>query len=228
MAEARGQCDGRAMDGRPRSASVERLSRIRRASVRLSVPRPPSIRHKVEIRLIFGLMTDGRRMRGGQTSSRDGCIRPSVHRVSVALLSRLRRAAGAHPSHIRRLSAAQPPSIRHKAEISVVKTSLHRRCVVAMWSGRCLRRHRSRRIIVACSSRRRRTGVALSSHRRRIVVASSSHRRRAVVTTSSCSRGLSCLLLTNVGSSQNPARAVQKLKARQHVNPEMASSEKEA
>ena len=132
-------------------------------------------------------MTVGRRAPDGQTTLARGCatdaVRPSVHRVSVALPSRLRRTAAAHPSRIRRLSAVQPPSIRHKAEINVVKTSLHGRRVVAMWSSRCLRRRlrRSRRIIVACSSRRHRTVVAPSSHRRRIVVASSPCRRRNVV-----------------------------------------------
>ena len=135
-------------------------------------------------------MTAGRRAPDGQTTLARGCatdaLWPSVHRVSVALPLRLCCAAGAHPSCIRRLSAAQPPSIRHKAEISVVKTSLHRRRVVAMWSSRCLRRRRrrSRRIIVACSSRRRCTVVALSS----TVVARSSHRCRIVVASSPCRR----------------------------------------
>ena len=178
-AEARRQCDGRAMDGRPvrpsrvcllasvvcpsrpppsirHKAEIRlisalrrmdggcaadgrrmcRRSPVRRASAappsrvrRLSAAQPPSIRHKAEIKPYFGLMTDGRRARDGQTTlARRMCDRratdalwSSVHRASVALPWRLRCAAAAHPSRNRRLSAAQTPSIRHKAEISLIR-----------------------------------------------------------------------------------------------------------
>ena len=105
---------------------------IRRASVSLrasSVRRAPAV-HPSQGRNkpYFGLMTDGRRARDGQTTlARRMCDRratdalwSSVHRASVALPWHLRCAAAAHPSRNRRLSAAQTPSIRHKAEIDLI------------------------------------------------------------------------------------------------------------
>ena len=133
-------------------------------------------------------MTAGRRAPDGQTTLARGCatdtLRPSVHRVSVALLSRLRRTAAAHPSHIRRLSAVQPPSIRH---IRPKSASSKRLCIVgvSLQCGQVVVFVAVAVAVVASSSRARCAVVALSSHRRRIVVASSSHRppcrRRNVV-----------------------------------------------
>ena len=191
--------DARWTDDREVRPSIALPSHCRSRLRRAAAKHPSSVRRAAAVhpsegrnKPYFGLMTAGRRAPDGQTTLTRGCatdaLWPSVHRVSVALPSRLCRAAGAHPSCIRRLSAAQPPSIRHKAEISVVKTSLHRRRVVAMWSSLCLRRRRSRRIIVACSSHARRAVVALSSHCRRTVVAPSSHRCRIVVASSPCRR----------------------------------------
>ena len=145
-AEARRQCDGRAIDGRPKCirrvsvriccASVVCPSRARRPSVRpkeglfrpydgwtaaarrtddgcatvareprvrrLSAVQPPRSRHKAEISLIyFGLMTDGRRARGGQTTDvRRPAARPPHLRRTSANSSSV-RARSRRPSVIR-------------------------------------------------------------------------------------------------------------------------------
>ena len=152
-----------------------------------------------------GCAGDRRRMRDGRPSATRlaGCVtdalRSSVHRASVALPSQPRRAAAesaAHPLRVRRLSCAQPPSIRHNAEISVVKMSSHRRRVIAIWSSLCpgcrrvhfAQSSHNRRMLVAPSSHRRRTVVASLLHRRHVVAVSSSHRRRTVVASSQCRR----------------------------------------
>ena len=131
-------------------------------------------------------MTAGRRGPDGQTTLARGratdALRPSVHRVSVALPSCLRRAAGAHPSRI----VVCPLRSRRPSVISPKSASSKRLCIVGV-SSQCGQVVVFVAVaVVASSSHARRAVVALSSHRRRIAVASSSHRRRAVVTTSSC------------------------------------------
>ena len=132
-------------------------------------------------------MTAGRRGPDGQTTLARGCatdaLRPSVHRVSVALPSRLRRAAGAHPSRI----VVFPLRSRRPSVISPKSAWSKRLCIVGVSSqcGRVVVFVAVAVAVVASSSHARRAVVALSSHRRRTVVASWSHRRRIVAVPSS-------------------------------------------
>ena len=124
-------------------------------------------------------MTDGRRARDGQTTlARRMCdrrARSSVHRASVALLWRLRCAVAAHPSRNRRLSAAQPPSIRHKAEISLIIFRPY-----DAWTAGARRTDDARA--------RMRDGCTSASHCRRASAALPPHIRRASVVCPPCSR----------------------------------------
>ena len=123
----------------------------------------------------FGFVTAGRRGPDGQTTLARGCatdaLRPSVHRVSVALPSRI----VVCPLRSHRPSVISPKSASSK-RLCIVGVSSQCGQVVVFVAV----------VVVASSSHARRAVVALSSHRRRIVVASSSHRRGAVVPTSSC------------------------------------------
>ena len=140
-------------------------------------------------RRAFGLMTAGRRAPDAQTTLARGCgtdaLWPSVHRVNVALPSRLRRAA---PAHIRRASVVCPPRSRRPSVIRPKSASSKRLCIVAV-SLQCGQVVVPVAVaVVASSSRARRVVVALSSHCRRTVVAPSLHRCRIVVASSPCRR----------------------------------------